>query len=82
MLALAKEVSARVALFNMVGFVKLFQTSVARKISRKVEPLSTSAMARNGCSGEKNEFHRVTPFRESHWKILRVGGTCIKSQKF
>ena len=40
----AKYLSARVAQFNMVGFVKLFRTSVARQVSRKVEPLSTSAM--------------------------------------
>ena len=41
----------------MVGFVKLFRTSVARQVSRKVEPLSTSATARNGRS--------VTPLRET-----------------
>ena len=46
----------------MVGFVKLFRTSVARQVSRKVEPLSTSATARNG---EKQEFHHVTPPRET-----------------
>ena len=49
----AKQVSAGVAPCNMVGFVKLFRTSVARQISQKVEPLSTSAMARDGHSGEK-----------------------------
>ena len=61
----AKQVSGGVAPCNMVGFVKLFRTSVARQVSRKVEPLSTSAMARNGRSGEKQEFHRVTPLRET-----------------
>ena len=40
----AKYLSAGVAQFNMVDFVKLFRTSVARQVSRKVEPLSTSAM--------------------------------------
>ena len=60
----AKQVSAGVAPCNMVGFVKPFRTSVARQVSRKVEPLSTSATARNGRSGEKQEFHRVTPLRE------------------
>ena len=63
----------------MVGFVKLSRTSVVGQVSRKVEPLSTSATARNGCSGEKTrvspaatvavvkkqEFHRVTPLRET-----------------
>ena len=49
----AKQVSAGVAPCNMVGFVKLFRTSVARHVSRKVEPLSTSATARNGHRGEK-----------------------------
>ena len=61
----AKQVSAGVALCNMVGFVKLFRTSVARQVSRKVEPLSTSSTTRNGRSGEKTEFHRVTPLRET-----------------
>ena len=60
-----KQISAGVAPCNMVGFVKLFRTSVARQVSRNVEPLSTSATARNGRSGEKQEFHRVTPLRES-----------------
>ena len=54
----AKQVSAGVAPCNMVGFVKLFRTSVARQVSRKVELLSTSATARNGLSGEKT---RVSP---------------------
>ena len=49
----AKQVSAGIASCNMVGFVKLFQTSVVRQLSRKVEPLSTSATACNGRSGEK-----------------------------
>ena len=57
----AKQVSAGGAPCNMVGFVQLFRTSVARQVSRKVEPLSTSATARNGRNAEKNEFHRVTP---------------------
>ena len=61
----AKQVSAGVAPCNMVGFVKLFRTSVARRVSGKVEPLSTSATARNGRSGYKQEFHRVTPLRET-----------------
>lgn len=41
----AKHVSAGAAKFNMAGFVKLFwiRTSVARQVSRKVEPFSTSA---------------------------------------
>ena len=49
----AKHVSAGVAPCNMVGFVKLFRTSVARQVSQKVEPLSTSAKALNGRNGEK-----------------------------
>ena len=49
----------------MVDFVQLFRTSVARQVSRKEEPLSTSATARNGRSGEKRELHRVTPLRET-----------------
>ena len=49
----AKQVSAGVAPWNMVGFVKLFRTSVGRQVSQKAEPLSTSAAARNGRSGEK-----------------------------
>ena len=42
-------------------------TFVARQVSRKVEPLSTSATARNGRSGEKKKqgFHRVTPLSET-----------------
>ena len=44
---------------NMVGFVKLFRTSVARQVLRKVEPLSTSSTARNGRSGEKNKSFTV-----------------------
>ena len=54
----ANQVSTGVALCNMVGFVKLFPTSVARQVSRKVEPLSTSSTARNGRSGDKT---RVSP---------------------
>ena len=62
----AKQVSAGVAPCNMVGFLKLFRTSVARQVSRKVEQLSTSATARNGRSDEKKqEFHRATPLRET-----------------
>ena len=51
----------------MVSFEKHFRTSVARQVScsRKVKPLSTSATARNGRGGEKQEFHRVTPLRET-----------------
>ena len=48
-----KSISAGVARCNIVGFVKLFRTSVARQVSQKVEPLSTSAMARKGRSGGK-----------------------------
>ena len=55
----AKQVSAGVAPCNMVGFMKLFQTSVARQVLRKVGPLSTSATAGNGCSGEKNKSFTV-----------------------
>ena len=58
----AKQVSTGVALCNMVGFVKLFRTSVARQVSRKVEPLSTSATV---AVVKKQEFHRVTPLRET-----------------
>ena len=55
----AKQVSAGVAPCNIVGFVKLFRTSVARQVSRKVEPLSTYATVRNGRSGENRDFkHR------------------------
>ena len=60
-----KQVSAGITPCNMVGFVKLFRTSVARQVSRKVETLSTSATARNSRRGEKNEFHRITPLRET-----------------
>ena len=42
-----KQVSAGVAPCNMVSFVKLFWTSVARQISRKVELLSISATAKS-----------------------------------
>ena len=54
------QVSAGFAPCNMVGFVKLFRTSVARQVSRKEEPvpLFTSATACNGRSGEKT---RVSP---------------------
>ena len=45
---------------HRVGFVKLFRTSVARQVSRKVEPLSTSATARNGLSGEKKKTKSFT----------------------
>ena len=47
----------------MVGFVKLFRTAVARQVSRKVEPLSTSATV--AAVKKKKEFHRVTPLRET-----------------
>ena len=52
----------------MVGFVKLFRTSVARQVSRKVEPLSTSATARNGRSGEKT---RVSSCNTQIVKLFR-----------
>ena len=61
----AKQVSAGVALCNMVGFVKLFRTSVARQVSRKVEPLSTSTSAATVAVVKKQEFHRETPLRET-----------------
>ena len=61
----AKQVSPGVATCNMVSLVKLFRTSVTRQVSRKVEPLSTSATARNGRSGKKKKFHRVTLLRET-----------------
>ena len=51
----AKHLSAGVAQFNMVGFVKLFRTSVARQVSRKVEPLSTSAMVATIAEVVKNK---------------------------
>ena len=44
----------------MVGFVKVFRTSVARQVSRKVESLSTSATARTVAVVKIQEFHRVT----------------------
>ena len=53
----AKQVSAGVAPCNMVGFVKLFRISVTRQVSRKVEPLSTSATV---AVVKKQEFQRVT----------------------
>ena len=63
----AKQVSAGVEPCNMIGFVKLLRTSVARQVSRRVEPLSTSGTTRNGRSGEKlkQEFDRVTQLRET-----------------
>ena len=39
----AKQIPGGIAPCNIVGFVKLFGTSVARQVSRKVEPLSNSA---------------------------------------
>ena len=42
-----KQVSAGVAPCNMVSFVKLFWTSVARQVSFKVELLSISATAKS-----------------------------------
>ena len=42
-----KQVSAGVAPCNMVSFVKLFWTSVARQLSRKVELPSISATAKS-----------------------------------
>ena len=57
----AKQVSAGVAPRNMVGFVKLFRTAVARQVSRKVEPLSTAATV---AAEKKQEFQRLTPLRE------------------
>ena len=55
----AKQVSAGVAPCKMVGFVKLFRTSVARQVSRKEDPL------------KKQEFHRVTPLRETCFAARR-----------
>ena len=68
----AKQVSAGVAPCNMVGFVKPFRTSVARQVSRKVEPLSTSATARNGRSGEKHHFVNLNSFAVAHKFQLKV----------
>ena len=62
----ANQVSAGVAPCNMVGFVKLFRTSVARQVSRKVEPLPTSATARNGCRGEKTRVSTCNGGLRSH----------------
>ena len=42
-----KQVLAGVAPCNMVGFVKLFLTSVSRQVSRKVELLSISATVKS-----------------------------------
>ena len=39
----AKQVSAGVAQFSIIGNVKRFKTSVERQVSRKIEPLSISA---------------------------------------
>ena len=50
-----KQVSAGIAPCDMVGFLKLFRTSIARQVSRKVEPLSISETAHNGRSGEKTK---------------------------
>jgi len=60
----AKQASAGVAPCNMVGFIKLFWTSVARQVSRKVELLSTSATVATIAVVIKQEFRRVTPLRE------------------
>ena len=57
----AKQVSTGVAPCNMVGFVKLFRTAVARQVLRKVEPLSTLATV---AAEKKQEFQRLTPLRE------------------
>ena len=49
----------------MVGFRETF-SNFRCETSRKVEPLSTSATARNGRSRvKKQEFHRVTPLRKT-----------------
>ena len=42
-----KQLSAGVAPCNMVGFVKLFRTSVSRQVSGKVELLSISATVKS-----------------------------------
>ena len=60
------DILASVALRYMVGFVKLFRTSVARQVSGKVEPLSTSATTRNGRSGEKT---RISPCNTTSWNF-------------
>ena len=57
-LGASKQVSAGVAACHMVGYVKLLRTSVAKQVSRKVEPLFISATARNGRSGETT---RISP---------------------
>lgn len=58
--------SAGIAPCNIVGFVKLFRTSVARQVSRKVELLSTSAMARKGRSSGKT---RVSLCSTTSWNL-------------
>ena len=73
----AKQVSAGVARCNMVGFVKLFRTSVARQVSRNVEPLSTSATV--AVVKKKKKFHRVTPVRET---VLQRRCTQVSAKSF
>ena len=60
-----KQVSAGVAPCNMVGFVKLFRTSVARQVSRKVERLFYFQQLTTVAVVNKKEFHRATPLRET-----------------
>ena len=64
----AKQDSAGVAPCNMVGFVKLFWTSVARQVSRKVEPLSTSATVATIAVVIKT---RVSPCNTTWWNWSR-----------
>ena len=45
--------------------MKLFRTSVAKKVSRKVEPLSTLQRLATVPVVKKQEVHRVTPVRET-----------------
>ena len=70
---------SRRCMCNMVDFVKLFRTPVARQVSRKVEPLSTSATARNGRSGEKT---RVSPCSTTSWNWSRSPLHTVSAKSF
>ena len=58
----AKHVSAGVAPFNMVGFVKIFELPLRDKF----RALSTSAKVATIAVVSKREFHRVTPLSEKY----------------
>ena len=79
----AKYLSAGVAQFNMVGFVKLFRTSVARQVSRQVEPLSTSAMVATIAEVVKTRVYtscnwsRSVLLRYSAGKAIKENGTSL-----